>query len=112
MTESQSELLVLSGPKEAITAFHREVAAQPGSESALTERKNFDGNSQTWLAIANVAVLALPHILGFIKDLVTRRQVKKIKIGDVEIENPSAEDIERLRKSIDKSLEARSNSAA
>lgn len=49
------------------------------------------------IVIANLAAQALPHVLGFVKDYLATKQVKKIKVGDLEIENPTPEDLQRFR---------------
>ena len=98
---NKTETIVISGAKEAVEAIRNEIDAQLGSQSELTERKNLDGNTAAWIVIANLAAQALPIILGFVKDYIATKQVKKIKVGDVEIENPTPDDIERLRAMID-----------
>lgn len=92
-----TETIIINGTKEAAEAIRNEIDAQPGSESQLTERKNLDGSAAAWIVIANLAAQALPHILGFVKDYLATKQVKKIKVGDLEIENPTTEDVERFR---------------
>jgi len=96
MTKS-TETIVINGTKEAVEAIRNEIDAQRGSRSEVTERKNLDGNTAAWIVIANLATQALPHILGFVKDYLATMQTKKIRVGDVEIENPTQGDIERLR---------------
>jgi DNA-binding FadR family transcriptional regulator len=91
----------MRGTKEAVEAVRQVIDAQPGSQSHLSERKNLDGDTAAWILIANLAAQTLPHLLGFLKDYLPTRQVKKIKIGDLEIENPTAEDLERFRALID-----------
>ncbi len=103
---NETEMIVINCTKEAAESIQKEIDLQPGSQSHLTERKNLDGNTAAWIVIATMAVQALPHILGFIKDYLATKQVKKIKMGDLEIENPAPQDIEHFRAAI----RARSNS--
>ena len=94
-----TQTIVFSGTKEAVESLREVIDAQPGSESQVTPRKNLDGDVAAWIMVANLAVKALPHVLKFLKDYLGikgRQQVRRLKIGDLEIENPSAEDIERL----------------
>jgi hypothetical protein len=93
---NENETIVINGTKEAAEAIRNEIDAQRGSQTELTERKNLDGNTDAWIVIANLAVQALPHILEFIKGYLPKKPIKKIKVGDAEIENPTADDIERL----------------
>jgi|GEM_PF-5144164 len=108
--ETTSETIVISGTKEATEAIRKEIDAQPGSKTSLTSRKNLDGNVAAWIVIANLAAQALPHILGFIKDSLGMRQVKKIKWRDMEIENPTPEDVQRFRALIEANLEVKGDS--
>jgi hypothetical protein len=60
-----------------------------------------DGNTAAWIVIATLAGQAVPHVLGFLKDYLASKQVKKIKVGDWEVENPTPEIVERFLRSID-----------
>jgi len=91
-----TETIVISGTKEAAEAIRNEIDAQPGSQSHLTERKNLDGDTAAWIVIATLAGQALPHILSFIKDYLAAKQVKKIKVGNWEVENPTPEILNRF----------------
>lgn len=95
--QAEVETIVITSTKEAAEAIRSEIDAQPGSQSDLTPRRNLDGDVATWLLIANLAVQSLPHILGFLKDYLATKQVKKIVLGDLEIENPAPEDLKRFR---------------
>jgi hypothetical protein len=95
MTDT-TETIVISGTKEAAEAIRNEIDAQPGSQSHLTERKNLDGDTAAWIVIATLAGQALPHVLGFIKNYLSAKQVKKIKMGNWEVENPTPEILERF----------------
>jgi hypothetical protein len=102
-----TETLVITATKEAAEAIRNEIGAQPGGQSHLTERKNLDGSTAAWIVIATLAGQVLPHILTFVKDYLAAKQVKKIKVGDVEIENPTLEDIQRLRALIDSRINSK-----
>ena len=95
MTDT-TETIVISGTKEAAEAIRNEIDAQPGSQSHLTERKNLDGDTAAWIVIATLAGQALPHVLGFIKGYLATKQVKKIKVGNWEVENPTPEILDRF----------------
>jgi hypothetical protein len=99
-----TQTVVIHATKEAIEAIRNAIAAQPATDVQVTERKNLDGSTAGWFLISNLAVSALPSLLGFIQNLVGMRQVKRIKIGDVEIDNPAPEDMERFRALLDARL--------
>jgi len=96
------ETIIVNGTKEATEAIRKVIDAQPGSQSHLTERKNLDGNTAAWIVIATLAGQAVPHVLRFLKDYLTSKQVKKIKVGDWEAENPTPEIVERFLTMIDR----------
>jgi hypothetical protein len=89
--------IVINAAKEVTEAVRDEIDAQPASQSYITERRNLDGDTAMWLLIANLAVQALPPILTFLKDYLPGKRVTKIKIGDLEIENPTPADLEKFR---------------
>jgi hypothetical protein len=91
-----TETILISGTKEAAEAIRSEIDAQQGSQSHLTERKNLDGDAASWIVIATLAGQVLPHVLDFIKDYLPSKQVKKLKVGDWEVENPTPEIIDRF----------------
>jgi hypothetical protein len=111
MTEA-TERIVITGTKEAAESIRAEIDAQPGSQSQLSPRKNLEGDVAAWIVIANLAAQALPHILGFLKERLATGQVKKIRIGELEIENPAPEDIERFRALIDSRSKPEPNAGA
>jgi hypothetical protein len=94
--KQRTETIIINATKEAAQAISSEISIQPGSQSRVTERNNLDGDAAAWIVIATLAGQALPHVLDFIKNSVTAKQIKKIKIGDWEVENPTPEMIERF----------------
>jgi hypothetical protein len=101
-----TETIIINATKEAAEAIRNEINAQLDSQSHLTERKNLDGDPATWILIAKLAIQALPPVLGFVAAYLATKQVKKIKVGDLEIENPTPEDLQRFRAMIDSRIEA------
>ena len=93
-----TETIVVSGTKDVIDAIRAAMDAQPGSQTSVTSRRNLDGNTAAWIVVASLAVQALPTVLAFVKDSLASKKVKKIKVGDVEIENPTPEQVESLLK--------------
>lgn len=70
---------------------------EPDSGPRFIERNNLSGDAATWIVIATLAAQAVPHLLDFLVKWRELNRVRRIKIGDIEIENPSSEDVERLR---------------
>ena len=93
--------IVINTTKEYAEVIRNEIDAQQGSQSYITERRNLDGDTAMWILIANLSIQALPHILAFLKDYLPGKRVTKIKVGDLEIENPTPADLQRFRMMID-----------
>ncbi|OUM00790.1 hypothetical protein [Variovorax sp. JS1663] len=64
------------------------------------KRSNLTGQEATWIVAATLAVQALPTVLNFVIKCIELGRVKRIKVGEIEIENPTRDDIERLREKI------------
>jgi hypothetical protein len=88
---------MISGDKEVIEAVKLKFAQISGKPVRVSERSNLDGSASTWVLAATIAVQMLPVILTFIKDYAASKRVKKIKVGDIEIENPDDALIEAMK---------------
>ena len=95
--------VLISGTKEAVDAVSAEIAASPGSDSRVTERKNLAGGGAEWIVVATLVVNTLPHIFGVLKDHVAANRVKRIKVGEIEIDNPTPEMVELLLRKVETS---------
>ena len=69
--------------------------------SQFIERRNLSGDAATLIVIATLAAHGLPHILEFLIKWRELGRVKRIRIDNVEIENPSEDDLVRLRARLD-----------
>jgi hypothetical protein len=59
-------------------------------------KRNLGGASETVIQIVQVSIAAGGAIVPLITSWVTRGNVRKIRLGDLEIENPSREQVETL----------------
>jgi len=75
------------------------------SDAQYLAKKSFDGDAATWIVIATLAAQALPHILKFLSDWRKEGSVTRIKIGDIEIENPSEKDLQILRQKLSRNID-------
>jgi hypothetical protein len=69
--------------------------------SQFIERRNLSGDAATWIVIATLAAQGLPHILEFLIKWRELGRVKRIRLDNVEIDNPSEDDLARLRARLD-----------
>jgi hypothetical protein len=100
MTDN-NHTIVINCTQEAAEAILAVINSQQGTQSHVTERKNLAGETAAWIVVATIAGQVLPHVLGVVKEYLSNNRVKKFVVGDIEIENPSPEDIERLWTIID-----------
>jgi len=83
-----SSSLIISGDQKAIQAIKNRVEQLSGETVRLMEKKNLDGSSVSVIMIT-IAIPLIQQILTFVKEYANQGRVKKIKVGDIEIENPS-----------------------
>lgn len=88
--------IVINTTKEVAEAIRNEIATQPGSQSHITERKNLDGDTAMWILIASLSVQALPPIFAFLKDYLPGKRVTKVKVGEIEVDNPTSAIVQQL----------------
>lgn len=95
MTETNVTIAIFAVEEHA-KVIRNEIALYPDCQSRLTRPRNLDGDTAAWIVIATLAAQALPHFLRGIKDHFAAKKVKRIKIGDWEVENPTPEMLERF----------------
>jgi hypothetical protein len=66
------------------------------AEVSSASKSNLDGSPETVLQIIEVALTAASTVVPLVLAWVSRDRVRKIRVGDVEIENPSTEQVEAL----------------
>jgi hypothetical protein len=93
MTDATESFLIEADADTASAVQSHIESLTPGAAS-LSERRNFDGSEPTWIVIAQLSAQMLPAVLTFITSLRGPRLPRKLKIGEVEIENPTERDIE------------------
>lgn len=70
----------------------------PEAETRVAEKQNLDGSPAGWLVVAAVSVRTLPAILDAIGRLIQLYRVKSIKVGELEVENPTRADVDDLKR--------------
>ena len=100
----EARTLVVTAKRETAESL---VAVLDGVDtpSHTSVKRNLDGDAATWIVVATLGGQALPHVLSFLQSAVGGRRVKKVKWGDLEIENPSKEDLERFRAMLDQTID-------
>lgn len=93
---NQSETIIINGSKEEISAINEVVKVLDNEEFQISKRKNLDGDFAHWIAIGTLSYKTIDLILKFIQGRLDAKQVKKIKIGNIEVINPTKEIVEQL----------------
>jgi hypothetical protein len=101
-----TEVLTIRCSEDVATAIKSEIDSHQDSKSEFSERRNLDGSTAAWIVIASLAVQSLSPILTYLGKFLESKAVKKIKVGDIEIDNPTPEDVARLRALIDARIQA------
>ena len=90
-----SSSLIISGDQKAIQAIKNRAEELSGETVRLVEKKNLDGSSVSMIMIT-IAIPLIQQILTFVKEYAIERRVKRIKVGDIEIENPSEQLVQAM----------------
>jgi hypothetical protein len=69
---------------------------QVGAEVTSASKRNLDGTLETVIQLVDIAVTAGAAVVPLILPWTTRKNIRKIRVGDIEIENPSEEQVEEL----------------
>ena len=96
-----AETIVVSCSKDVAERISREIQTTSAGQSSMTARKNLDGDTAAWIVVASLSTQALPHVLSFIKDILGKDKVKKLKFRDWEVENPTPEMIDKFLASVE-----------
>jgi hypothetical protein len=100
-----AQTLVVAADKDAANGLVKALQQlEPVPQLHTSAKRNLDGETATWLVVASLTSGLLPHVLTFLESVIGGRRVKKIKFGDLEIENPSKEDLRRFREMVDRSI--------
>ena len=79
------------------------------SEARFVQRRNLDGDAATWIVLVTLASQVLPSLFTFLTNWRSQGTVRRFKIGDIEIENPTEKDLELLRERLrDRSVSSES----
>jgi hypothetical protein len=68
------------------------------------QHRGLDGNAATWAVAATLLVQSLPHTIAAVEKFLPSRRITKIKIGDIEIENPTPEELLTIRGALESRL--------
>ena len=91
----QVEVAVVLSDREAAESVAAAAKADdPGTDVQVGEQRGLAGGAAEWVVFTSIA-RALPALLQAVGRLAGRGQVTVFRIGDVEITNPSREDVER-----------------
>lgn len=73
-------------------------------EPLASKQKFVGGDVAAWVVIVSAVIQAVPPILKLLESRLGPGRVTKIKVGEIEIENPTADDLTMLRAEIARKL--------
>lgn len=80
--------------------------ALPEGEAHVGEQRALDGGAAEWVVFATMAAPVVKTVLDMLLRYVERDRVKSLKYGELEIENPSKEDVQRI---LDRALSSKAS---
>jgi hypothetical protein len=75
-------------------AIRKEIVAVTEPPGGVQTPQNVLGSPLLWATVATLAVSAVPSLLDSLKKYVSRKQVKKLRIGEWEVDDPTPEKID------------------
>jgi hypothetical protein len=67
-------------------------------EARFIERRNLAGDATTWITLGTAAANLIAALIKLLTDRPGAKKIRKVRVGGVEIENPTKEDLELLAK--------------
>src|SRR5262249_10884254 len=92
-TDEPVEGLIATAAKDDAGALCAAIVPAAPEGVHVFERKNLGGDAAAWLVLASLLAPQIPAVLTFVRGLVDRSRVSSIKVGDVEIVNPTADQV-------------------
>ena len=94
---SSNYFLLIQGDLEVIAQIESSFGSEAIERLQVSEVKGLSGTPIEWIAFGTVALSALTQVLDLLVTILeTKKSVEVIKIGDVEIRNPSKETVAKL----------------
>jgi len=90
--------LAVECDSQASVGLSADLQAAANSQVVSAQKKHLDGSPASTLQIVQVAASMMAAVAPIIAAYISNRRVKKIKLGSIEIENPTSEQWETLWK--------------
>ena len=88
--------LVISAVLEDQDAAETIARAASGSSASVGSARALDGTAGEWIVLVTIAMNAIVAVLTAVRALIEARRVKSIKVGEVEIVNPTKDQVDAL----------------
>ena len=94
MSDSEIEVVVALDPN-LVNEFERSLGSA-GAEVEGSPTRGYDGSqTASWLLVATTAITTAPAVIAELRGLLGRKKVGSVTIGDLTIDNPTPEDVDR-----------------
>jgi hypothetical protein len=97
MSDSSEDLFIECEEEAGASSLNSELTSFDGTFSRIVKKENLVGGGAEWVVVATLAIKMLPQILDALGRFVEKWRVRSIKIGNIEIRNPSVSDIRDIR---------------
>jgi len=95
------EIAVTATTRAAVDSMSEQLSAIGGDETEVLERRGLGGGAPEWIVVGGIAATSLRHFLNFMLDWKGLDRVRLLTVGDVSIENPRPQDVDRLMEQIE-----------
>lgn len=93
-------VFVLEAEGEIDEGFGQDIESATGAEVRTVKKHGLAGDVSSWLLIGNFVVASLATLIPLLTGYLKERRVKSIKLGDLVIENPTAEQVAAVLKNL------------
>jgi hypothetical protein len=88
-------IIVVEVEGDADTSLSTRISEETACPVRTITKHGLAGDASTWLLMGNFLVTSFATLAPILANYIKQRQVKSIKVGDITIENPKQEDIDK-----------------
>ncbi len=94
--EDELDITFVTSDQLVAEELQAAISEMDGIDAETVQRRGIDASAAQWVVLAGVGAQALQHLFDFLVQYKKLNRVAKIKSGNLEIENPTPELIERV----------------
>jgi hypothetical protein len=90
------DVVLVASHHDASDAIRTYLVEELDGDAHVAEKRGLDGSVAEWIIVGGVAARSVKPLLDFVLRFVELRRVRRITVGDVTVENPRPQDVDRL----------------